>query len=201
MSLHSSFPRSGIGIVLVLVLVLVLLAAGLVVVTMASDAPASAPASLTAAQSGPCVNSDVASGASPAVSSPRPDASPDQGSDIPDSRPLTAVEGCQASWPPVEASTVPTAASATSFTVEARELSFSPSELTIPASGTSTIVLHDSGALAHNFTVDELRIQIVAPPGRTGEATLLDPAPGTYQFYCSISGHKEAGMVGTLIVR
>ena len=198
MSLHSSFPRSGIGIVLVLVLVL--LAAGLVVVTMASDAPASAPASLTPAQSGPCVISDVASGASPAAS-PGPDASPEQGSDVPDSRPLTAVESCQASWPPVEASTVPTAASATSFTVEARELSFSPSELTIPASGTSTIVLHDFGALAHNFTVDELRIQIVAPPGRTGEATLLDPAPGTYQFYCSISGHKEAGMVGTLIVR
>lgn len=24
--------------------------------------------------------------------------------------------------------------------------------------------------------------------------------PGTYEFYCTVPGHREAGMVGTLIV-
>jgi hypothetical protein len=40
------------------------------------------------------------------------------------------------------------------LTVEAREFSFSPSELTIPALGTTTIVLKDAGFITHNFTVD-----------------------------------------------
>jgi heme/copper-type cytochrome/quinol oxidase subunit 2 len=66
--------------------------------------------------------------------------------------------------------------------------------------GTTTIVLKDAGFITHNFTVDELGLQIVAPAGRTAVGELTDPAPGTYQFFCSISGHREAGMVGTLIV-
>ena len=34
-----------------------------------------------------------------------------------------------------------------------------------------------------------------AAPGAT-----ISIQPGTYTFYCSIPGHREAGMVGTLIV-
>jgi uncharacterized cupredoxin-like copper-binding protein len=25
--------------------------------------------------------------------------------------------------------------------------------------------------------------------------------PGTYEFFCTVAGHKDAGMVGTLIVK
>jgi uncharacterized cupredoxin-like copper-binding protein len=29
----------------------------------------------------------------------------------------------------------------------------------------------------------------------------INAAPGDYQYYCSIPGHKEAGMVGTIHVQ
>jgi uncharacterized cupredoxin-like copper-binding protein len=29
----------------------------------------------------------------------------------------------------------------------------------------------------------------------------INAKPGTYQFYCSIPGHKDLGMIGTLIVQ
>ena len=53
----------------------------------------------------------------------------------------------------------------------------------------------------HNLTIDELGIQIVASRGRNAETTIEDPPPGTYVFYCSVSGHRQAGMVGTIIVQ
>jgi uncharacterized cupredoxin-like copper-binding protein len=85
-------------------------------------------------------------------------------------------------------------------TIEAREFGFNPAALTIPASGATRIVVKDAGRIVHNFTIDALGVQVVVPPGGSSEVTLVDPQPGTYQFYCSVSGHKEAGMVGTITV-
>jgi uncharacterized cupredoxin-like copper-binding protein len=84
--------------------------------------------------------------------------------------------------------------------VTARDLSFTPTELDIPAVGTTRIVLRNQGFAVHNLTVDALGIQAVAPRGGVAEVTLTDPPLGTYEFYCSVSGHREAGMVGTLVV-
>lgn len=87
------------------------------------------------------------------------------------------------------------------FDVEARDLWFSPTELTVSGSGHLTIRLENTGRVAHNLTVDELGIVIVVTAGGTGEAVLTDVEPGTYAFYCSISGHREAGMEGTLTIQ
>ena len=88
----------------------------------------------------------------------------------------------------------------TIVTIEAREFGFSPAAVTIPASGAARIVVKDAGRIVHNLTIDALGVQVVVPPGGSSEVTLVDLEPGTYQFYCSISGHKEAGMVGTITV-
>ena len=86
------------------------------------------------------------------------------------------------------------------LTVEAGDLWFGPNELTISSQGTTTITLTDVGVAVHNLTVDELDLQVVAAPGRSSQVSIVAPQPGTYQFYCSVSGHRAAGMVGTLIV-
>ena len=133
--------------------------------------------------------------------------SPDPSSSLDDVIPASAEEAC----PPagagatVQPSTTPgpgpsEAVPITVVTIEAREFGFSPAALTIPATGATRIVVKDAGRIVHNFTIDALDVQIVVPPGGSGEVTLVDPAPGTYQFHCSISGHKEAGMVGTITV-
>jgi plastocyanin len=135
------------------------------------------------------------------------DASPGLSSSLDDGIPASAEEAC----PPagagatVQPSTTPgpgpsEAVPVTVVTIEAREFGFSPAALTIPASGATRIVVKDAGQIVHNFTIDALGVQIVVPPGGSGEVTLVDPAPGVYQFYCSVSGHQEAGMVGTIAV-
>jgi uncharacterized cupredoxin-like copper-binding protein len=85
--------------------------------------------------------------------------------------------------------------------VEARDLWFKPAALTVSGSEHRTIRLKNAGRVVHNLTVDELGIVIVVTPGEVGEAILTDIEPGTYAYYCSISGHQEAGMVGTLTVQ
>jgi uncharacterized cupredoxin-like copper-binding protein len=85
--------------------------------------------------------------------------------------------------------------------VQAFDLGFTPTSIELRAPGTTRIVLQNIGRVPHNLTVDALGIQVVAPRGLTSDATLIDPPPGSYQFYCSISGHKEGGMVGTFVVQ
>jgi len=83
-------------------------------------------------------------------------------------------------------------------TVTMVDIAFQPSELTIPANTDVTIVLTNKGASVHNFNIDDLNIHSGdIQPGQQGIVT-INAAPGDYQYYCSIPGHKEAGMIGTL---
>jgi uncharacterized cupredoxin-like copper-binding protein len=43
-------------------------------------------------------------------------------------------------------------------------------------------------------------IKITIEPGQTATKTFTAPAAGTYDIVCDEAGHKEAGMVGKLIV-
>ncbi len=83
------------------------------------------------------------------------------------------------------------------------QLKYNTSTLTAKA-GKVTIDFKNMSPLGHNVTVE-------APGGKTLGATptfqgaskslTLDLKPGTYKFYCSVPGHRMAGMEGTLVVR
>src|SRR5690606_18219547 len=79
------------------------------------------------------------------------------------------------------------------------ELQFDPSQITIPANTEVTVTLRNEGALPHNFAVDELGISVDVQPGEETQFTINAPA-GQYEFYCNVPGHREGGMVGTLVV-
>jgi glucose/arabinose dehydrogenase/plastocyanin len=85
-------------------------------------------------------------------------------------------------------------------TVELVDIAFVPDELTIPANTDVTVSLPNTGAALHTFTIEELGIDVEVVPGDTGSATINAPA-GTYDYICTVPGHKEAGMVGTLTVQ
>lgn len=84
--------------------------------------------------------------------------------------------------------------------IEAQDVVFSVEELTVKPG--DTITMTNTGFLEHDFTVDELGIHEVTPSnGDTVTITIPeDAAAGEYEYYCSVPGHREQGMVGTLIV-
>jgi plastocyanin len=81
------------------------------------------------------------------------------------------------------------------------QLRFSKDTLEAPA-GTITLVMENPSPLEHNIAVrgegvDE-RGEVV---GQNEESTVtVDLEAGEYEFYCSVPGHDEAGMNGTLTV-
>jgi plastocyanin/sugar lactone lactonase YvrE len=84
--------------------------------------------------------------------------------------------------------------------VEAGELYFKPKDITIPANVPITFAVENVGKIQHNFSIDALRVSIYMKPGETSTVTVTAPK-GTYEFYCDLPGHKEAGMWGTLTVQ
>ena len=92
------------------------------------------------------------------------------------------------------------AAASDRFTVESVDIGFVPTEITVPSDREVTILLPNTGASPHNFSIDALDISVDIAPGETKEITFTAPE-GEYEYYCNVPGHKEAGMVGTLIAR
>ena len=62
-----------------------------------------------------------------------------------------------------------------------------------------TIEVVNGGVVEHDFTIDEANVKIATPATETASGSFTLPA-GTYAFYCSVPGHREAGMEGTLTV-
>jgi uncharacterized cupredoxin-like copper-binding protein len=79
-------------------------------------------------------------------------------------------------------------------------LSFDKTSLDAPA-GSVTIELTNDSSVAHNVEVEGNGVEEKSDT-ITGATTSLtvDLEPGTYEFYCAVPGHKEAGMEGTLNV-
>lgn len=72
----------------------------------------------------------------------------------------------------------------------------------ITAKPGDTIVLTNDGFLEHDIVVDDLSLDSgLAGNGQTVTITIPeDAAPGEYEFHCSVPGHAESGMTGTLTI-
>ena len=91
------------------------------------------------------------------------------------------------------------AAAAQTLEIASNDIFFEPTEVTIPADTDVQVTLPNHGAAPHNFSIDALGIDVDIVPGASEQVVINAPA-GEYEFYCNVPGHKEAGMVGTLIV-
>jgi plastocyanin len=117
----------------------------------------------------------------------------------------TPEEGAEPTAAPTEAggeeggeATTESGGGAQEVTITGHDIYFDPAEVTIKA-GPVTFILPNEGAAEHDFSIDELGIQVNMPAGTTQTLEADIPA-GTYEYYCNIPGHKDAGMVGTLVV-
>ena len=72
---------------------------------------------------------------------------------------------------------------------------------TLPT-GTYTFVVKNAGKIQHDLAVQGGAVNAKTPlinPGSTAKVTVKLPA-GTYTLYCTVPGHKAAGMVAKLTV-
>ena len=80
-------------------------------------------------------------------------------------------------------------------------LAFEPEQATVTA-GEVTVELTSEAAVQHNVVIegvldDQPVVEAAAGETATGTVALEE---GSYAFYCSVPGHREAGMQGTVEV-
>lgn len=89
------------------------------------------------------------------------------------------------------------------ITIEAHDdFSFSPNEVEV--SPGQTVTLHNVGFAQHDLVVDEWGIATeLLNNDQTGDVVIPDDAESgtSVEFYCSVPGHKQSGMVGTFTVK
>ena len=93
----------------------------------------------------------------------------------------------------------PQGSAATAAPVAVSLTEFAVTPAAIEASGTLTIT--NDGSMAHDFKVVGTDVgTALLQPGQSASLDVSALAPGTYEVICSVSGHKEAGMAGSLTV-
>ena len=110
------------------------------------------------------------------------------------------------------------------YLVEMTNFAYAPEVLEVAAGDVLEIAIQNVEAVLHDFTIDEIDADVhvsylagtgqhaheesqleadvhfaLTEPG-TGVVHMKIHEPGEYVFYCSVPGHREAGMKGTLIV-
>jgi len=100
---------------------------------------------------------------------------------------------------PTESGTV---ATTLKLSADSTQIAFDTTELSAKA-GEVTIDFDNPAALEHNVAIEQDGTQIAISETITEGSTVVSAElePGTYTFLCTVPGHAEAGMEGTLTVR
>lgn len=77
--------------------------------------------------------------------------------------------------------------------VTATSMAFEPATLELDAGEPVNVVL-TSEDTTHDLTVDEAHFHLAADRGETTTGGLVFDEPGTYTGYCTVPGHRGAGM-------
>ena len=131
---------------------------------------------------------------------------------------LSACGGAGDAGAPAERGTkvaVPASGGAVALAME--DIKFDKAALSATAGQVLTINLSNMGALEHDFTIDkidakatldgkDIKSEKYAMSARmkaktSGKLEITPSAAGTFEYYCTVTGHKEAGMKGMLTVK
>lgn len=81
------------------------------------------------------------------------------------------------------------------------EFKFAPTPIEVSANTKVTIQLTNSWAVEHDLTAKGLGLHLYVAAAKKSQEEIGPFTPGEYEISCSIAGHKEAGMVGKIVVR
>jgi plastocyanin len=110
------------------------------------------------------------------------------------------------------------------ITVQAFNMHYDPDTLELTAGQPVKLTFENNDVVDHDFSVQEIALDAVGPTqapleghdmthvdhepelhvstlSNTSQTLEFTPTtPGTYEYFCTVAGHKEAGMHGTLVV-
>ena len=87
----------------------------------------------------------------------------------------------------------------TQLAVELDEMTISPGDLQLATGGTLQVT--NAGVAAHDLVVEGSQSAVpILDPGEEHRLELDGLSPGVHTVYCSVPGHREAGMEATLLV-
>lgn len=86
------------------------------------------------------------------------------------------------------------------FTVESKGLNFTPNEIRVKV-GDKVKIIYKNNIGQHNWTLDEFNAKTkLINAGEQDTVEFVADKAGSFEFYCSVAGHRQAGMKGMLIV-
>jgi uncharacterized cupredoxin-like copper-binding protein len=110
-------------------------------------------------------------------------------------------------------------------TLTAQTMTYSPSTFEVTAGAPVELTFINEDALEHDFSILEIPVEsvseadpmsaehemqmgtalepvlhVAAEAGATNHLSFTPTKPATYEFFCTVAGHKDAGMVGTMVV-
>jgi uncharacterized cupredoxin-like copper-binding protein len=186
------FPGSAAGQRAVIAISVVLVFATVVTAVITAGSPAK---SSTVAAATTQASSTAAQTSSPATSpAPAP-------ATTPATTPASSSATTQTSSTAPAPAKVPAETTLTLAANPAGQLSYNTRQLSAKA-GKVTITMSNMSPLEHNLTIAQgTTVRGAIPTFIGGSRTLtLSLKPGTYTFYCSVPGHRQAGMEGTLTI-
>lgn len=93
-----------------------------------------------------------------------------------------------------------TAVSPAAIPITTENMRFGQEVIRVQAGEATTFALDNQDMYAHSFDIDELAWHVHMPANDRVVVDFTAVSPGTYTIYCAIPGHREAGMVATLVV-
>ena len=108
--------------------------------------------------------------------------------------------------------------------LQASEFKFEPASIEVTAGTPVRLTLQNTGTVEHDFSVVEIsmvesaaastpmvghdmggmqdvpQLHVAAALGQSATVEFTPTKAGSYDFFCTVPGHKEAGMVGVLVV-
>jgi Cu+-exporting ATPase len=92
-------------------------------------------------------------------------------------------------------------AGASQVEVVARNVAYDPADVRVKVGRTVVLSFRNEDPVFHDWEAEGLaNVDAGARPGQTQEIRFTIDRPGTYRVMCTVPGHAEAGMVGTLVV-
>lgn len=97
------------------------------------------------------------------------------------------------------------AGSASALDIETASSGLAYSSKTATAkAGKVTVDFTNGQAIPHDVAIESAEGEVIGQTETTAEGsdtTEVELEPGTYKFFCTVPGHREAGMEGTLTVK